>query len=323
MSLTVQSFLETFNFQSITITESFEEVKVNLLEVQIGTFDSVKFFHSLGFLNIKDRLQFSVMIGEREPVDFYSQNDPTVFIDELQRQIELLENEVVIINFIIYKNQVEERLSVYFSEHLLAYFESLPLLNLFTLFNQFIEPKGCLVLENQNPGFKIETASVRWVDKGDLTFLSFNKRDNVLECLRSSCHTNTASLSLIPEDFKVVQCSVPALQKIFNRLAIVLSVIALFDITSVTDNKVSYKLNGYKSISGEIDFKVIKPDFSNTYFQIYQWVYNEGNFNDKLGLARNIISLHIEHDEGVKMQGDPFRSLQSSYKVYEQDNIQK
>ena len=40
--------------------------------------------------------------------------------------------------------------------------------------------------------------------------------------------------------------------------------------------------------SSVFDFNKIEE-----YFEIYKWVYNGGNLNDKIGLARNIISLHF------------------------------
>jgi hypothetical protein len=110
---------------------------------------------------------------------------------------------------------------------------------------------------------------------------------------------------------------------IIYSLTTILSIIYLYDITTITESELAFKLNGYKSINGSIEFSQLKVDVGYQYYNIYKWVYNSGNFNDKLGLARNIISLHLKLGSGVQMHGDPYRSLQSSYKVYEQDNIKQ
>jgi hypothetical protein len=97
----------------------------------------------------------------------------------------------------------------------------------------------------------------------------------------------------------------------------------LFDITSLNENRLEYKINGYKSIKGVIDVKAIPSQGVEEYFSIYQWVYSGGNLNDKIGLARNIISLHFEKAGEVALKGSPFQSIQSSYKVYEKQNIKQ
>ncbi|QXV66537.1 hypothetical protein INP83_05485 [Mucilaginibacter sp. 21P] len=40
-------------------------------------------------------------------------------------------------------------------------------------------------------------------------------------------------------------------------------------------------------------------------------------------MARNIISLHLDNSKGIEIIGNPFQSIQSSYKVYEKQNIKQ
>jgi hypothetical protein len=57
------------------------------------------------------------------------------------------------------------------------------------------------------------------------------------------------------------------------------------------------------------------------YHLIYDWIYQSGNLVDKLGLARNIISLHTKNPPALT--GDVYQSTLSSYKIYEKQNIKQ
>lgn len=87
-------------------------------------------------------------------------------------------------------------------------------------------------------------------------------------------------------------------------------------------NILKYKLNGYKSINGSVDVNTFLNVTHSAYYDIYKWVFNGGNLNDKIGLARNIISLHLEN-ENIALKGEPLASIQSGYKVYEKQNIKQ
>jgi hypothetical protein len=82
-------------------------------------------------------------------------------------------------------------------------------------------------------------------------------------------------------------------------------------------------VNGYKTIKGTCDFKIYPITTTIEYLDVYKWVYNGGNLNDKIGLARNIISLHFEDVSELGLKGSPFQAIQSSYKVYEKQNIKQ
>ena len=64
--------------------------------------------------------------------------------------------------------------------------------------------------------------------------------------------------------------------------------------------------------------------FSLEYYQIYKWVYTEGNFSDKLGLARNIISLNIQDENNpLLIPATTFPSLRTNHEIYLKRNIEK
>jgi hypothetical protein len=154
----------------------------------------------------------------------------------------------------------------------------------------------------------------------------FEKRNEVIENFKSTCHySQSDKLRVLPNDFSLIKVdeSLSNLNTLFKKYSTLLSIIYLFDITSLNENDFLFKINGYKSIKSIIQLNDVNFNEIEEYFEIYKWVYNGGNLNDKMGLARNIISLHFLKKGELELQGSPFQAIQSSYKVYERQNIKQ
>ncbi|MCB0666081.1 MAG: hypothetical protein KDC80_09680 [Saprospiraceae bacterium] len=99
------------------------------------------------------------------------------------------------------------------------------------------------------------------------------------------------------------------------------SIISIFDITSIVDNKLHYKLTGYKTFEGVME---INKDFikcSSTYYSLYDWGYSsKGNLTDKLGLIRNILSIYLNNNI-LELDKNILISIKSSYKTYLKENV--
>ncbi|MBT7039955.1 MAG: hypothetical protein HN921_08925 [Bacteroidetes bacterium] len=129
---------------------------------------------------------------------------------------------------------------------------------------------------------------------------------------------NSESIKLIPEDFTFNNnYETDELLKLFNKIQTILSIISLYDITSLNKSKFSATLSGQKKLKTEIDFDdlLCNQDF----FKIYNWVYRSGDIEEKIGLARNIISIHYI-DNIFKIADNTFVSLKSNYKLYLKSN---
>jgi len=69
-------------------------------------------------------------------------------------------------------------------------------------------------------------------------------------------------------------------------------------------------------------FSLLK-NTENEYFKIFRWIYiGEGNKTDKIGIARNVLSLFIANDN-IAIEDNVFISIQSSFKTYLKENLDK
>lgn len=313
-----------FSYNSCVIQESLEEVNIELHSdiykaLEIGSLEAA--FDSV---NQRDALLISFFFGDSDPKEFSLRSNADEFIGDVDRLNAIRQDEEIKVVIKIFKKLEASIISVYAYPSFLAFLESLSIQAIFHDFNQYIKKSNFLVFEHQSDEKISKSRSIWFVNKGFLELPEEIERSVLINKAKTSCHYNfLAEFILVPQDFFLNVRDCDKVAHLFNRLAIISSIVFLFDITVISNSKLEYKINGYKSITGDVHLKQIITNSENQYYKIYDWVYDSGNFNDKIGLARNIISLHLEGKDKVELKGDPFQSIQSSYKVYEKQNIKQ
>lgn len=286
--------------------------------------------NSLSFLNGRDQLTCTVVFGNSDPVTLKSSSlDIPNFIEELRSEHEYQEEELIQISFSIIKKNEEGRITIYDLE---CFEQELVKLNsnqFLTIFNRAFSGRNKIYFEVHNLDQEFNTSSIYFLSLEQVNDV-FESEENVREAHIQKLNTvshfeGSDRLKLSPVDFKIVNenHTYQILCERFNFHSYVLSIIYLFDISSIDNQYLEYKLNGYKSFKGKIDLSRLDLRKISSYFNIFQWVYEGGNLNDKIGLARNILSLHFEDKDKIYLKGNPFQSIQSSYKIYERDNIKQ
>jgi hypothetical protein len=319
-------FLVTSN--EVMRTETFEEVNSAFTRKQLLIPSSGDFVNALAFLNERDKLKISVIINENESIDFYSSKDADEFLKELGNAYDIKEaDDVVKICFTITKSRIEDTISVYDLSVFIKYLLNLELKSILYVLNKSFTSRKYLILESQFEEIHFNTSSIYFTDqkvKVTQPVLPQQLRTDKINLVKTVSHFNLIpQYEFLPEDFLVTESTSPDLSELFNKLTAFYSVAYLYDITTVEAALIEYKLNGYKSITGAFSFMDIDPKQFEEYYKIYEWCYNSGNFTDKIGLARNIISLHLEEKNKIDLKGSPFQSILSSYKVYEKQNIKQ
>ncbi len=152
-----------------------------------------------------------------------------------------------------------------------------------------------------------------------------NNRSKVIETRNEVCHfINAADYTLVPDDFHLNTTSkYEEINKYFGKLLTLISTTFVFDLTSIKNSLFNYKLKGYKTISGEIDFTDLTYSHPESIFKIYCWVYAKGNVDDKLGLTRNILSLYLSTDNPFNYSAQIYSSIQSGFSIYLKDNVKE
>ncbi|MBD1395415.1 hypothetical protein [Mucilaginibacter glaciei] len=321
---TLPRLLSLFKHTNAFIIERFDELRIVLELAEVKNLNIDAIVPATAFLNARDTLLLSVIVDDGEPVDFYSGGDSSEFTSELESKFSILDDEAVSFTLRISKNIVDGVISIYNYQDFILYLNSLTIQAVYQEFSSYIQKAGFLIFEFQSTENTLKSNSIWFVDKGFTGTPEVADRQSKINKAKSSCHFNYLSKFVLnAEDFAVESQDLPELADFMNRLATILSIAYLFDITSLHGDTLEYRLNGYKSINGTVDLKLLETEPDHQYYKIYNWVYDSGNFTDKTGLARNIISLHLEQLNNLSLKGEPFTSIQSSYKVYEKQNIKQ
>jgi len=283
---------------------------------------------SYRFLQDGDTLSFTLTFGNAEPITFQSSSSEFgLFKNLLDSEYIHQEGESIAIDLTINKSQNSNKISIYHFDTFISNLEQLTAEQAFAIFDRILSRGDSITFYVFNLSNSFSTESLHFLSPGSSSTINdFTLRQALLDSSTSvSNYTNSNIHRLLPGDFALVtpESQFPKLKNIFNRFSTLLSVLYLFDITSLEGNVLKYKLNGYKSISGKVDVTSFLEDTHHEYYEIYKWVFTGGNLNDKVGLARNIISLHLANSGSLGLNGEPLASIQSGFKVYEKQNIKQ
>lgn len=130
---------------------------------------------------------------------------------------------------------------------------------------------------------------------------------------------------LIPEDFDISPSFEHAgIADLFNTLKLAFSIIFLADITSLDDKTLTATIKGYRHVIGTIQLDGSKDaEIAAAYHEIYQWAYVDGSITDKLGIARNLLSIHIVGNALRSLQDGSMPAIISNYSIYLKDSVKQ
>ena len=327
MDSSIFDFLKIFSSDSSnpTIEENFTGliVKTNGNNFQCPLLNELS--EKIVFLNKRDKLKISIKIGSSNPVIFYSgNNNLNDFIANCHNAQSITDKSNYSSEIEITKEIQNNIISVYSLCDFYEYLSKLSLESIFYTFNKYFDNK-VLILESQTDFIGLETSTICFcsIQNNKELNIDSKKRKDRTDLTISICNYNLlAKYDFIPDDFRIISKTQTIFTDLFNKLSTFLSIAYLFDVTIVSGSEIATKLNGYKSISCKINFSELSALCFEEYYQIYNWCYVGGNFTDKIGLARNIVSLHLENNS-ITYSGSPFTSIKSSYIIYEKQNIKQ
>ncbi|MDA8484592.1 hypothetical protein NNO07_16085 [Pseudomonas resinovorans] len=279
----------------------------------------------------RDTFTIEILFGHTDNPSSLSEKESTEiekFLDSIKRNEKLIEeNETAIIKIKISKNTLRKTTSVYSLEHLVDYwskgspYETLEKISSFSKNNQELETFG-IDRTITTSLFRFIPAGLEPTREGQKETREdfFLKRDKI-------CHfANGNEFDFIPGDFRFAQ-KPPSdrLEKLFKSLSQIFSLIYICNYSKIDKNgNIELKLNGYKQISKTISSLTnLNTKSSEDYFEIFSWAYKEGNISDKVGIARNIISIHLSNDDLLEIQDGAISSIQSNYQIYLKDNLKQ
>lgn len=231
--------------------------------------------------------------------------------------------DVVAVDLTIRKKVVDRRASVYFADSMADYFEQAPLLDAVACIAGMLDVwLQFEVFEAVQPFF---TASIGFAPVGEMVPHTLDSvRAEKLEAFRNNSNGSGLPPGILPSDLYLQKRSeLAAYNRFFDQASAVLCLAFIASTSELrTPDLLSFKLYGYKAVvSVDVPASSLVPSLKVLH-EIYAWSYEGGSAADKLGLVRNVVSLHL--DASGHPQFDEFvrDAIHSNYQIYLKGNIQ-
>ena len=328
MILTLLNKIFPIKRKSLELSDKYSYCDI-AYETEIPTvIDTASLEELVNFIPRDDRWTLKVSVGDDEPVTLGSQTlNFDLFTSQIKRAKNFIENEEILVKLNIAKAVNTGSISIYNFYSFDKFVGEINANTFLEILNQdlsnyeFIEFR---VLEEKVEDFYSD--NIRF---SKMSFQGEEKQKRLhrirFPCEELTSFSNQAQYPYMAWHFKLVKR--PSVDNNVSRkldiLTYVFCIIGIFDITSITDNILSYKLNGYKTIQGSLNVDEFSTDSMRQYLRIYDWIYSDsGNFIDKVGIVRNIFSIYMSRNS-LEISEDVFASILSGYKTYLKENLDR
>lgn len=268
-----------------------------------------------------DKLSVIISVDETDPA-----RHPLNNTDDLDKVMSLNEEidaeSTTVINFETIKSDTDG-LKIYNSKAFYKFLNTLTLHQLFTNFSLRYSHCNSVKMVFKNSEYILKT------NLFNSSIVDNEEKSAKLESWNFAANSqNIGQYGFIPEDFMITDYSedFSEYKVLFDKLSFILSVSFIADVSAIKDDIFEYKIIGYKKIDQSLKFHELRLTSDNYFYKVYSWIYSQeqSNIEDKLGLARNIISRHIVLNTNVSIIDiECFSAIISAYKIYLKDNVEK
>lgn len=288
--------------------------------------DTVDLNHLNGLVAaIKDPFRLTIQVFEETITLGSQQTNVNEFLTKLEKEKELIEDEKIALNFTISKDSSQGVVRVYDLESFASFWSGMKFRAVLELLAPVLKEKKQIRFHFLHNGLEAMYAENICFSSHDDIKLPQNANIDINK-IRSNCHfENFESYPFTANYFALIHPpkNPNAFSLTVDKLCLFFCLTGIFDIASLKANTLYLKLSGYKTLEYQVDLDQLNTTSLKVYWDIYSWIYAEkSQVTDKLGLARNVLSLYIGKDD-VEISDAVYLSMTSGFKIYLQQNISK
>lgn len=300
--------------------EKFSNYKISYYFSNFKTFDVITIQNIAEQICIEDTFSLQIKVGENDAIVFdNNENNFIQFSKKIDEEKRIIEDEAVHLKFEVRKN-TENLINIYNFDCFVKFWANLSTIDILKLLKKYQNKFGANVFilhEHEIKEFYTRNISFSYSSR------STNNRNNFIS---ENCHfANIEEFPFNAHYFYLIERPTEnyVIVDTLDRLCMLFSIACIFDITSIKESNLFYKLNGYKSFEANINIDSLDLQLTGIYYKIFDWIYSEeSKISDKIGITRNIISLSLV-SKSLSISDSVFISITSGYKAYLQENISK
>lgn len=278
------------------------------------------FFNIMQFVSQRDKIRI-ILEDEAERVFDFSNTDEESYDAYIK---DTLADEIVNVKIKIDKEVIENHFSVYAFDEFVDDILSLSIENVMISFSNLLKQvSNNLIFDIYGSVTMFATKTMFFVPFGsNVTNSEFNRIQRIDKCKEVSYFYNFDTYEVLPDDFKLlVNYENNPLTELFQKLTFLLSIGFIASSASINGSQLKGMINGQRTMEYQCEINQL-PNNNNLY-NIYNWIYTEGNAIDKAIIARNVISLHCKYIPVTEIDEKVMASIQSNYNLYLKENVKE
>ncbi|MGN0739565.1 MAG: hypothetical protein ACI4LX_05280 [Treponema sp.] len=230
----------------------------------------------------------------------------------------------------ISKKLENNHISIYQIDSFINYLAKCALLDFLSMFSKKLKPYIIFELQNIEPFF-FYSQSIFFlsqnIDISQVKIFDNKKKEKILKQEKDLCCHDCPKFELIPDDFYFFNCNNTKIKQLFDKILIFLCFLSIFDYIKLDKKLFSFRLNGFKLLKNDFNTDTIENfsiDTQNNHelYEIYRWIYTDGNASDKLDISRNILSINLNQNL-LKPEPNIFEAIKSNYRIFQKENAER
>lgn len=278
------------------------------------------FLNIIQFVSQRDKIKI-ILEDEAERIfDFLNANEEsyTTYINNT------LADEIVDVRIKINKEVIDNHFSIYAFDEFVNDILSLTIEEVMISFSELLKQvSDILIFDIYGSVTMFATKTMFFVPFGSRVInQEFNRLQRIEKCKEVSYFYNFDTYEILPDDFKlIIDYENNPLTELFQKLTFLLSISFTATSSSISGSQIKGIINGQRTMEYQCDINQL-PNNSHLY-NIYNWIYTEGNAIDKAIIARNVISLHCKYVSVTEIDDKVMASIQSNYNLYLKENVKE
>ncbi len=278
-----------------------------------------KFIDDISFGN---KINISIINADEDMIFISSENKLSP--EEYKRYLfDLLGEESLDVKIEIQKIINDNHFTIYsyklFTEDLLDN----SLFNIMQIFSRILDGREYIIFNVLDENVYWNTETMVFSHDLNSPFTPIIDRHQRIDlCKISSYFQSSMELSVLPDDFDIkADTQGNPYIDMFKKIKTILSVSYISSVSSINNKKLKCTIRGQRNLSYSYDLNEVYGN--DILYNIYDWIYTDGNPVDKAIIARNIISLHCKYSDLLNVDAKTFISIASNYEIYLKDNVSK
>lgn len=304
----------------VALQETFTFFKVSYTHIIQDRSPIDKICGLLNNLSTRDRFELHIEAGETL---FKINTLPTASHSVDEFVIDAVDVGSIEVSLTVTKKVLNDTVSIYLLDAFQKYLLESRLSNILENLSHHL--KNTLHFEVKEHILQLETKTLSFSHESSGNGTIITRRPQLVSNIKQNTSlSGVSALSLLPDDFHTLSStSAQNMQRFFARICALLSLAYLANVAELNDaGELSIRMYGYKA--------VILNDLEEAYlvtnaemlYKIYQWVYDTDTVADRLGLARNVLSLHLDIQGLPVLNQSVWDAIHSNYQIYLKGNIE-